>query len=298
MNKKKILLAMCTSTLLLTMAAKVLAQQSNEILILEKIKQSDSDFIEKQSFPLSLTISQQLLAQNDNTTVQKVKKETDWNLILTALVSISSLVVSSVVAYTSNLRQADINLCFSRDLIFSPIFIKDVSTGNQIFKGVGFNLPLTFYNWSPQGGTIQRIRLVISKHNHDDKLYDMAWTTFVKITEAGDFVNDNLAQPISVKGHSSINKVIKFDWISDQDDKNSFDVQSGKYQLMIFGWTKNTEKPNLKYETVFNLKEEHYKIFNDSVLNKKNPAIWVVLEENEQQNQLLPRNSIKRLYLE
>lgn len=69
MNKKKILLAMCTSTLLLTMAAKVLAQQSNEILILEKIKQSDSDFIEKQSFPLSPTISQQLLAQNDNTTV-------------------------------------------------------------------------------------------------------------------------------------------------------------------------------------------------------------------------------------
>jgi hypothetical protein len=297
MNKKKILLAMCTSTLLLTMAAKVLAQQSNEILILEKIKQSDSDFIEKQSFPLSPTISQQLLAQNDNTTVQKVKKETDWNLIVTALVSISSLVVSSAVAYTSNLRQADIQLCFSRDLIFSPIFIKDVS-GNDIFKGVGFNLPLTFYNWSPQGGTIQRIRLVINKYSHDDKLYDMAWTTFVKITEAGDFVNDNLAQPISVKGHSSINKVIKFDWISEQDDNNSFDVQSGKYELMIFGWTKSTEKPDLKYETFFNLKEEHYKIFNHSMLDKKNRAIWVLLEENEQQNQLLPRNSIKRLYLQ
>lgn len=297
MNKKKILLAMCISTLLLTMAAKVLAQQSNEILILEKIKQSDSDFIEKQSFPLSPTISQQLLAQNDNTTVQKVKKETDWNLIFTALVSISSLVVSSAVAYTSNLRQADIQLCFSRDLIFSPIFIKDVS-GNDIFKGVGFNLPLTFYNWSPQGGTIQRIRLVINKYSHDDKLYDMAWTTFVKITEAGDFVNDNLAQPISVKGHSSINKVIKFDWISEQDDNNSFDVQSGKYELMIFGWTKSTEKPDLKYETFFNLKEEHYKIFNHSMLDKKNRAIWVLLEENEQQNQLLPRNSIKRLYLQ
>lgn len=297
MNKKKILLAMCISTLLLTMAAKVLAQQSNEILILEKIKQSDSDFIEKQSFPLSPTISQQLLAQNDNTTVQKVKKETDWNLIVTALVSISSLVVSSAVAYTSNLRQADIQLCFSRDLIFSPIFIKDVS-GNDIFKGVGFNLPLTFYNWSPQGGTIQRIRLVINKYSHDDKLYDMAWTTFVKITEAGDFVNDNLAQPISVKGHSSINKVIKFDWISEQDDNNSFDVQSGKYELMIFGWTKSTEKPDLKYETFFNLKEEHYKIFNHSMLDKKNRAIWVLLEENEQQNQLLPRNSIKRLYLQ
>lgn len=297
MNKKKILLAMCISILLLTMAAKVLAQQSNEILILEKIKQSDSDFIEKQSFPLSPTISQQLLAQNDNTTVQKVKKETDWNLIVTALVSISSLVVSSAVAYTSNLRQADIQLCFSRDLIFSPIFIKDVS-GNDIFKGVGFNLPLTFYNWSPQGGTIQRIRLVINKYSHDDKLYDMAWTTFVKITEAGDFVNDNLAQPISVKGHSSINKVIKFDWISEQDDNNSFDVQSGKYELMIFGWTKSTEKPDLKYETFFNLKEEHYKIFNHSMLDKKNRAIWVLLEENEQQNQLLPRNSIKRLYLQ
>jgi hypothetical protein len=295
MDKKKILLAMCTSTLLLTMAAKVLAKQSNEILILEKIKQSDSNFIEKQSFPLSPIISQQLLAQNDNTTVQKVKKETDWNLIVTALVSISSLVVSSAVAYTSNFRQADIKLCFSRDLIFSPIFIKDVS-GNDIFKGVGFNLPLTFYNWSPQGGTIQRIRLVINKYSHDDKLYDMAWTTFVKITEAGNFVNDNLAQPISVKGHSSINKVIKFDWISEQDEQNSFDVQSGKYQLMIFGWTKNTEKPDLKYDTFFNLKEEHYKIFNHSMRDKKNRAIWVLLEENEQQNQLLSRNSINRLY--
>lgn len=298
MNKKKILLAICTSTLLLTMTTKVLAQQSNNILILEKIKQSDSDFIKKQSFPLSPTISQKLLAQNDNTTVQNVKKRTDWNLIVATLVSLISLLVSSVVAYTSNLRKANIQLCFSRDLIFSPTFIKDVSTGSKIFKGVGFNLPLTFYNWSPQGGTIQRIRLVISKHNHDDKLYDMAWNTFVKITENGDFVNDNLAQPISLKGNSSMNKVIKFDWISDQDDNNSFDVQSGKYQLMIFGWTKNTEKPDIKEETFFNIKEEHYKIFNHSVLNQNSRAIWVLLEENEQQNQLLPRNSIKRLYLE
>ncbi|MEG4805753.1 hypothetical protein QUB63_34820 [Microcoleus sp. ARI1-B5] len=298
MNKNKILLAICTATLLLTICVQVFAQQFNKTFVPENIKPSYGGSLTQQSLTLSPTVSQKMLALNDPSVIQQTKKESDWSATLATVVSILSLGVSSVVAYTSNFRQADIKLCFSRDLIFSPIFINDVPTGSRTFKGVGFNLPLTFYNWSPQGGTIQRIRLVISRHNHDDNLYDMAWTTFVKITDVGDFVNDNLAQPIPVKGSSSINKVIRFDWIAEQGTPNSFEVQSGKYQLMIFGWTKNTEKPSLRYETFFNLEKEHSQKFEDSVKAKLSPAIWVSLEENEKTNQLMPRNSIKRLYLE
>ncbi|MCU0547085.1 MAG: hypothetical protein MUE44_33820 [Oscillatoriaceae cyanobacterium Prado104] len=297
MNKNKILLAICTTTLLLTISVQLFAQQSSKTFVAENSKPSYGASLAQQSLTLSPTASQKMLALNDTSVIQQTKKETDWSATIATVVSILSLGVSSVVAYTSYFRQADIKLCFSRDLIFFPIFIDDVPTGSRTFKGVGFNLPLAFYNWSPQGGTIQRIRLVISKHNHDN-LYDMAWTTFVKITDAGDFVNDNLAQPIPIKGCSSVNKVIRFDWIAEQGTTNSFDVQSVKYQLTIFGWTKNTEKPSLRYETSFNIEKEHSQKFEDSVKAKLSQAIWVSLEENEKPNQFMSRNNIKKLYLE
>lgn len=297
MDKNKILLAICTATSLLTISVQVFAQQSNKTFVPENIQPSYGAFLTQQSLTLSPTTSPKMLALNDPIVIQQTKKESDWSATLATVVSMLSLGVSSVVAYTSNLRQADIKLCFSRDLIFSPIFIDDVPTGNRTFKGVGFNLPLTFYNWSPRGGTIQRIRLVICRYNDDGKLYDMAWTTFVKITDVGDFVNDNLAQPIPVKGTSSINKVIRFDWIAEQGTPNSFDVQSGKYELMIFGWTKNTDKPSLIDTNEFNLEKEHCQKFEDSVRAKLSPAIWVSLKESESANQLRSRNNLERLYL-
>jgi len=293
MRKNKILLAICTISLLLITSIQSLAQPSNRTSVPENIKPSSGTSMTQQALTLSLSPSQNILTLNDGNAVQQTKKETDGIVIIATLVSILSLGISFAVAYTSNLRPANIQLCFGRNLIFFPILI-DIPTNSQTIKGVGFNLPVTFYNWSPKGGTIQRIRFVIGRENHDDKFYDMTWTTFVKITSVGNFDNDNLAQPIAVKGISSVNKVIRFDWIS--EESNSFEVKAGKYDIIIYGWTKNTKKPSLKHKASLIIEDKHCTTFNDYVAASISRPIWLSLDENEKPNQLLSRSAIERLY--
>lgn len=292
MIKNKTKLAYWMILLLLIISAKSLAQPSKNTPDTATTRQSHGTSVTQKATTSSPSPSPNISTVKDNSAVQQIKKETDW---VATVVSILSFVISCAVAYTSSLRQADIKLCFGRNIILFPIS-SNSTTNNATIIGVGFNLPITFYNWSPQGGTIQRIRLVVGRHNHDD-FYDMTWTTFVKIGSTGNFEDDNLAQAISVKGLSSVNKVIRFDW-SNELGGHPFDVQAGNYELRIYGWTKNTAKPSLKYQTSFTLRDEHYQQFKDSVAANLSRSIWVSLDENEKPNQLISKNTVNRLYKE
>lgn len=290
MRANKMLLAICTISLLATSILSV-AQTPRNTADPGSIKQGSGSGASTKQEPISSpTPSQNFLTLNDASAVQQAKKETDW---VTIIVSILSLAVSSVVAYISILRQADIKLCFGRNIIIFPTLI-NVPTGGTI-PGIGFNLPLTLYNWSPQGGTIQRIRLVVAKENHDD-FYDMTWATFVKIIPAG-FEDDSLAQPIAVKGLSSVNKVIRFDWSAELGGRQ-FEVKPGNYELRIYGWTKNAQKHSLKYTTSFTIKDKDDLNFKHIVAANLTSSIWIPLNENEKPNRFLSRNDIERLYSE
>jgi len=125
----------------------------------------------------------------------------------------------------------------------------------------------------------------------------MAWTTFVRIGSGGIFEDEDLAQPIPVEGRSSLNKIIRFDW-NPEEGGRQFDVQASNYELRIYGWTGDTEKPNLEYKTSFTLKKEpQYKRYEESIIKSTSLPIWIPLNENERPNQVLSANNIDRLYL-
>jgi hypothetical protein len=206
---------------------------------------------------------------------------------MTIIISTLSLIVSLVVAYYSNFRSASIKLLLGRNIVF--FFVPGRSTG-----GVGFNIPITFYNWSPEGGTIYRIRLVIGRQNSDD-YYDMAWTTFVKITSESNFADQDLAQPIPIEGRSSVNKIIRFDWSPELGGK-PFDIQASKYDIIIYGWTQDAKKPDLKYKVSFSIKKNDHEKYEANIAANQSESIWVSLDENANPNQVASKDSILQLY--
>ena len=285
-----LLVVICTISLLAT-SIKSLAQQPTNIPDpAGTIKQGSSTLTKKTPIS-SPTPSQNVLTLNDTTALlQQTNKETDW---ITMVVSLLSLLVSSAVAYSSNFRKEHIQLCFGRDIILFPVPKTNLTTSSTTIAGVGFNLPITFYNWSPKGGTIQRIRLVISKQGHDD-CYDMTWTTFVKI-ENSEFQDENLAQPIAIKGLSSVNKVIRFDWITEIGGRQ-FQVKTGDYELMIYAWTKDTPVPDLGFKSCFTIKDEDDLNFKNIMAQNKSTSIWIPLKANEKPNRFLSRNDVDTFY--
>lgn len=216
---------------------------------------------------------------------------------LATIISLLSLSVSVAVAYFSNFRGANIKLSFGRNIIlFSvPNSILTGTSNNPVEAGVGFNIPITFYNWSPQGGTVQKIRLVIKRQGSKD-YYTMTWTTFARIGSGGVVEDEDLAQPIPVEGRSSVNKIIRFYWTPEEGEK-SFEVKPSDYELRIYGWTDGTKKPDLEYSTSFTIKEKtHYEKYKESVAKNASSSIWIPLDENEKPNQVLYENDIKQLY--
>jgi hypothetical protein len=285
------LLAICTISLLATSILSVAQEHTNKVE-LGSIKQG-SGTLTQQALISSPTPSQNILTLNDTSAIQQTKKETDWFAIL---VSSLSLAVSGVVAYTSLLKKQNIKLCFGKDIILFPIFKTDAITNCTTLTGVQFNLPITFYNWSPQGGTIQRIRLVVSKETQDS-FYDMIWAAFVKIGSGNNFENDSLAQPIPVKGLSSVTKVIQFDWMIELGGMHSFQVEPGKYKLRIYKWTEDSQNPSKKYyQRFFTIKNEDVLIFERNVTTNQRGAIWLPLNEDQKPNRLLSEAEINNIY--
>lgn len=208
------------------------------------------------------------------------------------LISIASLTLSLVVAYFAYFRVASIKMLVGRNIIFYP---SKVRTANGDILGATFNIPVTFYNWSPQGGTVYRIRLLIGRQGQDE-YYDMTCTTFVRMSASGDFEYDDIAQPIPVDGRSSISKVVRFDW-NPEFTGNKFDVQVGKYDLMIFVWTKNENRPHLKYSTSFIVKEQDYEEYKKRISLNDFSSVWFSLEDDERPNTIVTKTRVNDFYL-
>jgi len=210
----------------------------------------------------------------------------------TLLISVSSLILSLAVAYFSYFRLANINLLVGRNIILFPSMVK--TTAGDVL-GITFDIPVTFYNWSPQGGTVYKVRLAIGKHQQGE-YYDMTWTTFVEIDDNGSFKDEGLAQPVAMGQRSSTNKIIRFDW-NPEFTGEKFDIQVGKYDLMIFAWTKNTEKPDIKYITSFSFRDEHHKKYGSILSASSSLPIWISLDESERPNTVITKARIDTFYL-
>lgn len=211
----------------------------------------------------------------------------------TIFISAVSLILSIAVAYFAYFRLAEIKLLIGRNIILFPSKVK-TAIGDII--GVTFNIPITFYNWSPQGGTVYKIRLLIGRQQQDE-YYDMTWTTFVKIGSGGNFEDQELAQPIPMVGRSSINRIIRFDW-NPEFTGEKFDVRIGKYDLMIFAWTKNIEKPDLSYVTSFFIKDEQYAKYENNISSGNfGLPVWLSLEDDERPNTIITKTRVDSFYL-
>ncbi|MFB2939157.1 hypothetical protein ACE1B6_28230 [Aerosakkonemataceae cyanobacterium BLCC-F154] len=195
--------------------------------------------------------------------------------------------------YFAYFRLAEIKLLLGRNIVLFPSKVK---TPSGDILGVTFNVPITFYNWSPQGGTVYRMRLIIGRQQQNE-YYDMTWTTFVKIGSGGNFEDEELAQPIPMGGRSSVNKIIRFDW-NPEFTGEKLDIRVEKYELMIFAWTKNTEKPDLKYVTSFLLRDEQYAKYQNNISSGNFGPIWLSLDDAERPNTVITKNRVDSFYLD
>lgn len=100
--------------------------------------------------------------------------------------------------------------------------------GKVRWGGVGFYLPITFHNWSPTGGSIIDVRMIIERKDNPLVNYDMNWSMFCGFHDTDHrWINLGIAQPIAINGKASESKVVLFNWRCTTGE--SFNVNTGEY---------------------------------------------------------------------
>lgn len=125
-------------------------------------------------------------------------------------ISTLSLLISLSVAYLAYFQSAKPKVLVGSNLIIFNSFVNTIS--GMIWGGITFVLPVTFYNWSPKGGSIYQVRLVIGQENNPQEYFDLAWTSFTKFIDGLTWEDEDIAQPIAIAGRDSVSKFIRFDW--------------------------------------------------------------------------------------
>lgn len=207
-------------------------------------------------------------------------------------ISTFSLIVSLSVAYLAYFQSAKPKLLVGSNLIVFNSFVNTIS--GMVWGGITFVLPVTFYNWSPRGGSIYQVRLVIGQENNPQEYFDLAWTSFTKFIDGLTWEDEDVAQPIAVPGKDSVSKFIRFDW--SPLTKEKLHLKQGQYELILFVWLSNSDKPEICEKFSFSLTEEIYQEFQKTVANDESLGIWISIDNSRRINNVMTKAGIEREY--
>jgi len=212
--------------------------------------------------------------------------------LIPMIISIISLLVSLIIAYLVYLRPANPKMLVNTLLSFYPM------PGNPNPSAVGFYLPITFYNWSPTGGSILEVRMIVSHTDNPSQNFDMMWLDFNDTIELEDgrpkWELTGKAQPIAIPGRSSISKTIRFGWFF--YGNSPMNIREGRYRVIVLAWTHTKKKPNLKEEFFFTITNEQMLVYQQHITNQTPLTIEVFLRENSRSNNIFTDEQVKQLY--
>lgn len=216
-------------------------------------------------------------------------------VIIPIVISLTSLIVSIVVAYNAYWQPAQLKMLPGKTLFIANTFVPDPQTGQPQWGGLSLILPLTFYNWSPVGSSIYAVRLIIGRKDNQSRYFDMIWTKFMQFSNGGTILEvESIAHPIPIAGKSSVVKFIQFDWSPFRQEK--IEIREGEYELNLLAWSDNSSKPKLKESINFNITNEQSLRYRQSVQADLTTPIDIYLKETRQPNNVLTRQDIGKDY--
>jgi hypothetical protein len=156
-------------------------------------------------------------------------------------------------------------------------------------------MPMTFFNWSPNGGSIMECRMAIARVDNPNEIFDISWTEFSEMLQNERRMGyGGFAQPIPLPPKSSLTKTILFLW--PPSDNNKLPVNPGRYVLNVLVWTKSSAKPSIIESFEFSISDQIANAYN-FYLNNKNPStVDISIRDIHRSNDVLTKSQAKEIY--
>lgn len=209
------------------------------------------------------------------------------------LISVISLCATLVVAYFSNFKKSKPGVLIGSQMSMYPVPFNGPE--GIIWGGTGILMPMTFFNWSPNGGSIMECRIAIARVDNPNEIFDISWTEFSEMLQNERRMGyGGFAQPIPLPPKSSLTKTILFLW--PPSDNNKLPVNPGRYVLNVLVWTKSSPKPSIIESFEFSISDQISNAYN-FYLNNKNPStVDISIREIHRSNDVLTKSQAKEIY--
>lgn len=213
------------------------------------------------------------------------------------IMSFLSFVLSGWIAYRAHLGSAKPGIAIGRSLEFYPL--PRLTPSEPEWGGVGFYVPMTFYNRGARACSIREVRMIIQLKEYPTRCFDIAWTEFAKVSTYPEtlqrfFETKSKAHPIALDGHSSTSETVQFAW--DPRTNDDMDLSSGQYEFTLLVWTDDGDQPIIRETFPFRISGEKEAEFKKNIENRMPLTIDVPIGESRRNNSVLTREQANQLY--
>jgi len=154
---------------------------------------------------------------------------------LTFLFSSIALLFAGVSLYRTHFKPAKIK-----------IHVGETITLWHENSNLAFDIPVSLANVGRKPGIVHSMAIIISNPKIKEENFFIKWKWFLNFnTEKNNWGKEGFIIPISVNQDSCVFKYINF--IS-SNSKIIWSPNPGKYKIIILGWSKKRNKPDLKEE--------------------------------------------------
>jgi hypothetical protein len=208
-------------------------------------------------------------------------------------ISLISLGATLAVAYFSNFKKSRPGVLIAPQISIYNLPFQ--APEGIIWGGVGILIPTTFFNWSPNGGSVLECRITIAKADNPNEIFDIGWSAFSEILQTERRMgNGGFAQPLALPPNSSLTKTILFVWHPSNDHK--LIIQSGRYFMNLLAWTKSSAKPAISESFEFLITKELANDYNFYLSSKNASTIDISIREMHRPNSVLTKSQANQIY--
>jgi len=211
---------------------------------------------------------------------------------LPLVISIISLVVSLVSTYFSTFKKSRPGVLISSQV---EIYNAPAMTAEGTLWGaVGVYIPMTFFNWSPNGGSIVESRIALSRLDNPNEIFDFTWAEFQAMLQTERRMGyEGFAQPIPLSPNSSMSKTVLFIWYPAE---KSLTINPGRYTLDILFWTSQSTAPDIRQTFEFSIADKQAEDFNYYLKNQNPATVAITIRELSRPNSVLTKEQSNKIY--
>lgn len=180
------------------------------------------------------------------------KRDSWFKSYIAIIIAVISIIISGLSFYYTIFKTFDLKVDLNPEIKI------------QYRNNLGFYIFTSFFNNSPNNGSITKIAMVLYQSSSPDDKYLFTFEGFRETKEQGIYTSSDENLPIFFKPWSRETRVMNFIYTKTNEQ---FPIAMGTYISELYFWTDNSEKPSYRHQFSFDISADILDFYKEKRIN-------------------------------